>query len=513
MMSYLIGVDIGTQGTKAVLIDENGKVLSHSYQGYEVETPRPSWAQQWPNVWVQATLDTIKDVVEKSGVDSNSVKGIAVSSLYGGSGIPVDKNNEPLHPCLIWMDRRAEKEVEWVKNNIDLDKLFEITGNHVNSYFGFTKILWIKNNYPEIWKKIKHFIPPANYIVYKLTGEIAVDLSSAGNIGGVFDLKKRKWSEEMMVDLGIPYKFMPERLVSCTEIVANLEQEIAEYVGLSADTPVMAGGVDAPVATLGAGALTEGNHVAMTGTSMCWGFVTEKANLSEGLVSMPHSIESMNKIYTFGGSSTAGALVRWFRDEFGKLELSLEDEIEINAYTLLEMKAKDIPAGSEGLLVLPYFMGERSPIWDSNARGTIIGLSLYHTREHLFKAFMEGVAYALRHNMELVSNTDAKLDKEIILVGGVSKSTIWPQIFADVTGHPVRIIKNDVEAPLGDALLAGIGVGVFDDPKIIIDWLDFKEAIVPDLDKTKIYDQYYKQYKEIYLNIKDNMKAIHQIKE
>ncbi len=511
-MNYLIGVDIGTQGTKAVLINDAGKILAHSYRGYDVETPKPSWAEQWPDVWVDATFTTIKEAVEKANVNVESIKGVAISSLYGGSGIPVDQEIKPLAPCLIWMDRRAENEVDWVKNNIDLERLFEVTGNSVNSYFGFTKILWMKNNWPEIWSKIKYFIPPANYVVYKLTNEVAVDYSSAGNIGGVFDLKARTWSAEMMNNLGIPVEFMPERLVTSTEVVGGVSVEVAEKVGLKPGTPVIAGGVDAPVATVSAGAFNEGNHVAMTGTSMCWGFVTETPNLSPDLVSMPHSIDAMDKIYTFGGSSTAGAVVRWFRDLFGGQEMLAEKLVDIDAYTLLELQSRNIPAGSEGILVLPYFMGERSPIWDSNARGTIIGLSLYHKKEHLYKAFMEGVAYALRHNMELVGNTEAKLDREIIIVGGVAKSMVWPQIFADVTGFPVRIIKNDVEAPLGDALLAGLATGVFTDPKVIIDWLEYAETIQPNLANTQIYDQYFQQYKQAYLNLKETMATLNNIK-
>lgn len=509
-MAYLIGVDIGTQGTKAVLINPDGKVLAHSYKGYDVETPKPSWAQQWPDPWEEATYSTIKTVVEESNVGAENIKGIAISSLYGGSGIPVDKDIKPLAPCLIWMDRRAEDEVKWVEENIDLSELFEVTGNSVNSYFGFTKILWMKNNL-DIWNKIEYFLPPAPYIVYKLTGEIAVDYSSAGNIGGVFNLKERKWSTEMIEKLGIPLIFFPERLVECTEIVGGITKEAAEKTGLKMGTPVICGGVDAPVATLGAGAFSEGNHVAMLGTSMCWGFITEKPNLSPKLVSMPHTVDSKEKIYTFGGAATAGAVVRWFRDVFGSEELAVEDRIDINAYTLLELKAKNIPAGSEGLLVLPYFMGERSPIWDSNARGTIIGLSLIHSKGHLYKAFMEGVAYSLRHNMEMVAETDAELDREIIIVGGGSKSMIWPQIYADVTGHPVRIIKNDVEAPLGDALLAGLATGVIDNPKVLSEWLEFEETIQPNLENTKKYNRYYEQYKDVYLNLKDNMVVLNQI--
>lgn len=512
-MQYLIGVDVGTQGTKAVLINQEGEILAHHYAGYQVETPKPSWAQQWPDVWEEATYDTIKGVVEKSKVDIENIKGVAVSTLYGGSGIPVDKDIKPLAPCLIWMDRRAEDEVKWVEENIDLDELFNVTGNSVNSYFGFTKMLWMKNNLPEVWENIEYFLPPAPYLVHQLTGEVAVDYSSAGNIGGVFDLKERKWSENMLGQLGIPLEFFPERLVDSTDIVGGITEEMSKRTGLKAGTPVICGGVDAAVATLSAGAFDEGYHVAMMGTSMCWGFITETPNISPELVSMPHVLDSKEKIYTFGGAATAGAVTRWFRDVFAREEIAEEEATGTNAYKLLETQAKDIPAGSEGLLVLPYFMGERSPIWDSHARGTIIGLSLFHDKGHVYKAFLEGVAYSLRHNMEMVAQTDTKLNKEIILVGGGSKSTIWPQIFADVTGFPVTIIKDDVEAPLGDALLAGLGVGVFDDPSILIDWLEFKEPIQPNLENKKIYDQYYDQYKDLYINVKENMKVLSKISQ
>lgn len=506
-MKYLIGVDIGTQGTKAVLINPKGEVLAHSYKGYDVETPKPSWAQQWPEPWVQATFETIKGVVDKSNVNAEDIKGVAISSLYGGSGIPVDRDMNPLAPCLIWMDRRAEDEVTWVKDNVDLDELFKTTGNSVNSYFGFTKILWMKNNL-SIWDKIHYFLPPASYIVYKLTGEVVVDHSSAGNIGGVYDLKERKWSTKMLDSLEIPVKFFPKRLVECTEIVGGVTEKAAELTGLKVGTPIICGGVDAAVATLGAGAFNDGNHVAMMGTSMCWGFITEEPNLSESLVSMPHVIDSINKIYTFGGAATAGAVMRWFRDVLGVEELSQQEETGVNAYSLLEDKAMNIPPGSEGLIVLPYFMGERSPIWDSNARGTILGLSLVHNKGHLYKAFMEGVAYSLRHNIEMVSGTNVQLDKEIILVGGGSKSKLWPQIFADVTGKPVKIIKNDVEAPLADALLAGLATGVFEDPSILAQWLEFDDTIEPNLENTKLYDRIFEIYKKIYLNLKDNMAEI-----
>lgn len=504
-MDYLIGVDIGTQGTKAVLIDQDGQVLSHSYSGYDVETPKQSWAQQWPDVWEQATYTTIKNVIKKSGVEPKQIKGVGISSLYGGSGIPVNKEMEAIGPCLIWMDRRAKKEVEWVQQNINLDELFEVTGNSVNSYFGFTKILWYKNNQPDVWDNIKYFVPPAPYLVYKLTGSLAVDYSSAGNIGGVFDLRSKQWSSTMAEKLGIPISMLPKRLVSSTEIVGSVTSEMAKITGLSEGTPVVSGGVDAPVSTIGAGALTEGNHVAMLGTSMCWGFVTGKANLSPNLVSMPHAIDPLEKIYTFGGAATAGALMKWFKNILGENELQAESLTGINAYTLLDLISKDVPAGSNGLIALPYFMGERSPIWDSDARGLIIGLSLLHNKADIYKALMEGVAYSLRHNMEMVAGTNIQLDNDVIIVGGGSKSMIWPHIYADVTGKRVRIIKNDVEATLGDALLAGIGTGVIKDSSIVKEWLEFEEPIEPNMKNHQLYNIYYEEYKRLYENVKETM--------
>ena len=504
-MEYLIGVDIGTQGTKAVLINQDGKVLSHSYSGYEVETPKQSWAQQWPDVWEQATYTTIKNVISKSGVEKKHIKGVGISSLYGGSGIPVNANMEALAPCLIWMDRRAKKEVEWVQQNINLDELFDITGNSVNSYFGFTKILWYKNNYPDLWNKIKYFIPPAPYLVYKLTDNLAVDYSSAGNLGGVFDIRNKEWSATMTNKLGIPITMLPEKLVSSYEIVGGVTEDMANITGLLKGTPVVCGGVDASVATISAGARAEGNHVAMLGTSMCWGFVTGKANISPNLVSMPHAIDPLEKIYTFGGAATAGALMKWFKNILGESELQAESLTGINAYTLLDLISKDVPAGSNGLIALPYFMGERSPIWDSDARGLLIGLSLLHKKEDIYKALMEGVAYSLRHNMEMVEGTNTKLDNEVIIVGGGSKSMIWPQIYADVTGKRVRIIKNDVEATLGDALLAGIGTGVIKDSAVVQDWLEYEQTIEPINENHCLYNVYYEEYKKLYENVKETM--------
>lgn len=501
----LIGVDIGTQGASGLAINAEGEIMAESYQGYDVEQPRPGWAQKWPRDWVEAVYDVLSEILEDNQVSAEEVEGVAISGLYGGAGIPVDEELNPTAPCLIWMDRRAEDQVDWVKNNLDLDRLYQITGNYVDSYHGFTKMMWIRDNWPEVWEKTELFLPPNSYVINRLTGEIAIDYSSAGNIGGIFDLESRDWSEEMCKKLGIPMEKQPERMVASSEIVGRITEGAAEKTKLNPGTPVIAGGVDAPVATLSAGAIEQGSHVAMMGTSMCWGMVTEESHLSDRLVSMPNVIEPEDKVYSFGGAATAGAIVRWFRDVLGQQEVKAGEELDIDAYRLLELRAEDVSPGSEGLLVLPYFMGERSPIWDSKARGTVMGLSLYHEKEHLFRAFMEGVAYALRHNMEILDDSDVNLDNELVVVGGVTKSSLWPQILADVTGYPVRLLKSRVEAPLGDAFLAGLGTGVFSEASELKSWLEYEKTLSPQMKNKKIYDEYYAEYKDLYPSLKDNM--------
>lgn len=505
---YLIGIDIGTQSTKAVITDENGVVIVESLKEYSVLTPQPNWAEQWPDVWFNAVIDTLKKVLEKSQILPKDIAGVAISGLYGGSGIPVDKEFKPLRPCLIWMDRRATNETDWIKNNVPKETIFGITGNYVDSYFGFTKMMWLKNNESDIWERTYKFVTPKDYVIYKLTGVSAIDYSSAGNIGGIFDIHKKYWSKEMCKILGIDIDKLPENIVKSSDIVGKISKEYAQETGLLEGTPIIAGGIDAPVAQLSAGSVFEGEHVAMIGTSTCWGNIHDGKYLTPELVSYPYVVDDLTKIYTFGGGATSGAIVRWFRDEFGNYEKEIEDKTGISAYTLLELQSKDIPAGSEGLIVLPYFMGERSPIWDSHAKGTIVGLSLYHKKNHIYKAFMEAVAYSLRHNIEEAEKTGMKLNPECYIVGGVSKSDIWTQIFADVTGYNMKRTKQSVEAPLGDAFLAGLGTGVFKNSEDIKKWVGYKEVVNPKPENKQIYDKYFNLYKQLYKSTKEIMEQL-----
>ncbi|MFM9435190.1 ribulokinase [Janthinobacterium sp. CG_23.3] len=506
---YVIGVDIGTQSTKALLVDCAGAIVAQHARGYQVDTPQPLWAEQWPDVWYQAVLECVAQVVRQSGLRAEQIKALCVSSLYGGSGIPVDADMRPLHPCLIWMDRRATAEVEWIRQTLDLERLYDITGNSVDSYYGYTKMLWLRRQRPEVWRRTRQFLPPNSYINYLLCGEVAVDHSSAGNIGGVYDMRGRRWSLEMLQRLGIPAAMMPARLVDSSEVVGGLLPALAQRLGLLAGTPIVAGGVDAAVATFAAGVSGAGQHVAMIGTSMCWGYINQRVDARHGLISMPHVHNGGADLYVFGGAIAAGASVSWFRDAFCQADVDAARALgHADPHRLMEDNAAKVPAGADGVLFLPYLMGERSPIWDAKASGAFVGLSLYHSRAHLYRAVLEGVTFALKHNIDAGAKGAQSLDDKLIVVGGAAHSDLWMQIIADVTGYPVYTIAENVEAALGAALLAALGTGLVTPRAARRGWITLVPRAVPDAAAGAVYRRGFALYRELYPALKPIMHGL-----
>ena len=357
-MEYLLGTDIGTSGTKTILTDTKGNLIAQDLQEYDVLTPKPKWAEQWPDVWLKASLDSIRNTVKKSNIAPEDIKAIAISGLYGGSGIPLDENMEAVRPCMIWMDGRATEETQWALDTIGEEKLLEITHNGADPYYGFTKMLWMKNNEPENWEKTKLFLPPNDYVIYKMTGEVVIDYSSAGNIGGIFDMNTRTWSQEMLDAMGIPMSKMPEKLVDSTDVVGGITKEIAKDLGLMEGMPVVASGIDAGAANIGMGVFEPGVYAAAIGTSMCAALISEEQVEGKGLIIWPYLYEPKKLSYNFAGAATAGGVVKWFRDTLCDFEVQAEKEGGPNAYDVLNKQAEKLTAGSDGLVVLPYFMGE-----------------------------------------------------------------------------------------------------------------------------------------------------------
>lgn len=495
----LIGCDIGTSGTKAVVTGLRGEVLAHAVANYGVVTPRNLWAEQWPDVWLDAAVETICRVASR--FDPSDFAGLCISALYGGTGAMCDAGLEPIRPALIWMDRRAELEGKEVGEAVGHDTILDVTGNGTDSYFGYVKLLWVKKHEPENWKRIRHILPVHSYVIAKMTGAFTIDHSSAGNLGGVYDYKRHAWSSEMAERLGIDIAAMPQTLNAAIDVAGGLSTEYAGKLSLREGLPVCVGTVDCLASMLSAGIVALGDNAVVLGTSLNWGFLHDKIPSDANLISMPYCLNPTAWSYTYGGASTAGALPRWFCENFAGGESQ-------ETYQALEngVAAKRIPAGAEGLVVLPYFMGERTPIWDENACGEIVGLSLNHSREHVYQAVLESAAYSLRHIMESMGGTDEV--KKVVLVGGGAKSMLWRRIFSDVVGLPLHTTVKPVEAPLGGAFMAGLATGKLKGLETIYDWIEFDLPVQPIAENHAAYDGYFAVYKDLYLNTREQMKTL-----
>ena len=510
-MSYLIGSDVGTQGTKTILVDAEGRILASSYREYGVLTPRPGWAEQWPDIWFNAVCSTIKETVSRAGVSPEDVAGICISGLYGGAGVLMDREGRVLRPVIIWADRRATDETRWIKENVGVDAVFKVSGNIVDPYYGYVKLLWVKRNEPKVWERVSLMLTPNGYCEYRLTGEVAIDHSSAGNFGGVYDIRRREWSWEMIEELGFKPEMFPEKLCMSKDVVGELTAEGARLTGLKPGIPVCAGGIDAPVSALGVGALEDGDMASMLGTSMCNGFIQGEPRLSPRLINYPYVAYDDRMLYSFAGIITAGYCPRWFRDQLGLQEKAAAEALGVSPYELFDLEAGKVEPGASGLLFLPHLMvGERAPWWDEDVRGVLLGLTVYHTRAHLYRAVLEGVAYALRYSIEVALEAGIPL-KRIILVNGGARSALWRQIIADVTGRELVYIAETQGAPLGDVILAGVGTGVLKDYSVVNEWLELTEIVKPRKDNHRLYESYYRVFKESYKHLAPVFKRLREL--
>lgn len=494
-----IGCDIGTSSTKAVAADVHGTIHAQASVSYGLSKPRGNWAEQHPDVWLDAAVSAIRAVTGHLP-STDTIEAVCISALYGGTGAMCDGDMVPVRPSIIWMDRRAEDESRELRALIGEEDIFRTSGNGIDSYFGYTKLLWVRKHEPSAWARIRHIVPIHSYIICKMTGELAVDYCSAGNVGGIYNYERHTWSQDMCCRLGIPFASLPSRFCKPEEIVGTLNKEYQEKLGIGRPVPFCAGTVDCIASMLSAGITKPGDNAAVLGTSLNWGFIHRTKPGNPNLISMPYCIEPDAMSYTYGGASTAGALPRWFAQNFLGQDSS-------SSYELLEKEVRDAKAGpgSDGLIALPYFMGERTPIWDENATGVLFGLTLSHTRAHIYRAVLESVAYSLRHIMECMTGPMSDISK-IVLVGGGARSGLWKEIFADVTGLPVYTPVQDAEAPLGDAFLAAIGSGQISDYSLIERWIAMDIPIRPNLSHHEQYSRYYALYKELYHDLKETMK-------
>lgn len=510
MGSYMIGLDYGTGGGKACIINEDADVLAYSFQEYPIYMDRPSWSEHDPeNYWTLA-CETIKECVEKANVSPADIKGIGISSAQPCM-VMVDREFQPINRAYNLMDRRAVKEVEWLRDHVGVEEVFKINGNRIEDYPTMVNIMWEKKNRPEDYKKIWKILTIDGFVRLRMTGAAAMSYSHGGFWGVAYDIHKKEFNQELMDKLGLEMSLMPD-LYPCEHIVGVLTEKAAAELGLVPGIPVCAGQVDCNAGFVGGGAITPGDVQINLGTCGVMGVVNDSKEFIDLVCNDPYTTNSCNDFISIAVVLTGGQVLRYLRDNFCQMECATAKLIcDMDVYDIMNKEAEKIPAGSEGLIVLPYLMGERTVLWDAYARGTVFGLSMHHTKGHLIRAFMEGVAYALYDNYRLMLEKGIKANAPIILNEGGAKSKLWRRIITDVFNVPTAFVENRVGAPYGDAILAGVSVGVFEDFSIAKEKVKYIDYMEPDAEAHERYMNYFEIYRKLYEHLKDDYAELYQV--
>jgi xylulokinase len=451
----LIGIDVGTTSAKSVLFDLAGTILAEATQEYATAYPHPNWAEQDPEDWWQAVCTTLHRIFAGSRYAAAEVAALGVSS-QAPSVVPVDSAGNLLHPALIWMDRRTDPQCEWLSEHVGAAAIASINGGLIDPYFMAPKLLWYKEQRPELYRATQAVLQANGYIVYRLTGELSMD-SSHGPLTLLFDSRRGDWSDELLSGMHIDPARLPP-IAPCSQVIGEVTRTAAEAAGLTAGTPVIAGMVDGTAASLEAGVLDAGDAVEMTGQSTVLLICSDRPYLEDKLFSLGHAIPDRHLVV--GAQVASGGSLRWFRDQLGEPEREEAERRSIDPFEVLGERAAISPPGANRLVFLPYMYGERSPIWDSRARGVFFGLSLATSKADLVRAIMEGAAYGLRHNVDAAARAGFHV-QELACVGGGARSPLWNQIKADVLQRPVRVPRTATGAPLGDAIAAAAAVGLY----------------------------------------------------
>jgi len=482
---HCLGIDVGTGGTRAVLIDGAGQIVaSETIEHVPFASPQTGWAEQDPDDWWRAAVAAIRAVLSHDNITPDSISAVGLSGQMHGA-VLLDADDKLLRPSIIWCDQRSEAQCQQLTEQIGASRLIELTCNPALTGFTLPKILWVKDHEPEHWRRMRSVLLPKDYIRLRLTGDKAIDVADASGTL-LLDVSARQWSREMLDAAGINDNVLP-RLFESPEITGSVSQSAAELTGLRAGTPVVAGAGDQAAGAVGMGIVKPGSVSATIGTSGVVFAATNNPALDpKGRVhTFCHAIP--NRWHVMGVTQGAGLSLRWFRDQFG-----------LAPYDQLTAEAADVPAGADNLLWAPYLMGERTPHLDPNARAALVGLTASHTRAHVVRAILEGVAFSLRDSLEIFRDMNVPVES-IRLGGGGARSKLWRQIQADVYAHAVDIVQAEEGAAYGAALLAGVGGGLWksvDDACAEV--VRVVDRIEPDAAAVKVLEPLYRSYRELY---------------
>lgn len=496
MKACVLGIDVGTGGTRAVIVDEGGAILASATEEHEAfASPRMGWAEQNPDDWWRAARIAIRNAISQCGIKSEQILSIGFSGQMHGA-VMLDDKGSVVRPALIWCDVRTEEQCQELIQRIGWEKLIQLTCNPPLANFTLTKFLWTRENEPENWNRVHSVMLPKDYVRFKLTGERATDVADASGTL-MLDVARRQWSRETLDAVGISASCLPA-LYESQEVCGRVSESGAEAAGLAVGTPVVAGAGDQAAGAVGMGIVAPGAVSATIGTSgVVFAATDEPLRDSLGrLHTFCHAVPG--RWHVMGVTQAAGLSLRWFRDRL----LAAAERNGNDPYDALTQEAATAPVGSDGLLWAPYLMGERTPHLDPNARGALVGLTASHTRAHFIRAIMEGVAFSLRDTFTIFSEMRLPVNG-IRLGGGGARSTLWRQIQADVYGHEVEILEAEEGAAYGAAILSAVGAKIWSSvEEACSSVLKVKARVTPDPGNVAIMDRSYAAYRRLYQSLR-----------
>ncbi len=509
MKELLLGIDIGTTGAKVVLLAPDGKIIATSTNEYPVYIPKPNWSEQNPGDWWKATIKGITQVLKKSRTNPNHIAGIGLTGQMHGLVI-LDNKKSVLRNCILWNDQRTVKECEEINSLIGPERMIKIAGKPCLPSFTAGKILWVKNNELEIYKRIAHILLPKDYVRFKLTGNLGMDVADASGTC-LFDVAKRDWSEQIINGLKINRDWLPP-IFESPAVCGYISKSAAKLTGLKQGTPVIAGAGDQAAQAIGTGIYEPGTVSVTIGTSgVVFAAIDRYQYDSTGrLHTYCHATFDM--WHLMGVMLSAGGSLRWCRDLLYKNEKRYAEKVRIDIYDLITKEAGTIPPGAEGLLFLPYLSGERTPHPDPYARGVFFGLSLKHSRPHLTRAVIEGITFGLKDCLELLNGMGIRFNR-VRVSGGGAKSLLWRKIMANVFNLDIVTVNATEGAAFGAALLAGVGTGVYKDAKEGCRKTIYETGITKPDKNAEIYQKCYKLYRALYPAVREYFRDLSKIAE
>lgn len=500
-MEYLLGIDIGTYESKGVITDRSGQVIAQAARPHDLSLPRPGWAEHDADgVWWSDFCHLSRELLARSGVAPRDIVGVAASAI-GPCMLPVDKEGRPLHPAILYgIDTRAHAEIAELNQRFGPEPMRERCGSYLSSQAVGPKILWFRKNEPELYARTARVMTSTSYLVMKLTGRVVIDYYTAASWHPLLNLKTLQWDPEFAQAI-CPVELLPE-LEWSPRVAGRINAQAARETGLAEGTPVAVSTVDAAAEAVSCGVTRPGDLMLMYGTTLFFIHVTEQYTPTADL--WPLVYLEPGTWAQAAGMSTTGALTRWFRDQLGTAELAAEQAGGENAYAALSRLAAASPPGSRGLVTLPYFSGERTPINDPKARGVIAGLTISHTRGDMYRSILEGTAYGVRHHLDVMAETGHP-PRRLVAVGGGTKSDLWLQIVSDVTGQPQEVPAFTFGASYGDAFIAATAIGMYQKLSDVHHWVKAGRTIQPNPAATARYQPYYEVYRDLYRHAREDL--------